>query len=575
MPFEKPETMETRQPPVMKLKAEPPATASAQRQFWKQLRHFYRTGQPPASAPRAGLTSVFSRLVTGAGAFPFSLGETKVPYSSGFIFRVLNFQLVHFQKDKSNYLKQKLNNLTAGLGRLLAIKQETDSDRELYGFAAEIIAFDKLQELIPTQRDADISPMRKERLQLALKTLQEGLERYARAESLVLAGNVEMPGEAVFENTHVVRLGSRDVIQEAERVLKEQMDTFTLLMKALRIASLEVEGSYDETVHDEHFEHFTWYRLLDDEKGLFHPVWLIVDPPALTGHLESFSRLLSTNWPIRVLVLSEQQVAVPDPAVSWEDASHRYRQEVFSWTVSHRNVYFGQATPDAPGFLATAIQKSLEASHPAVVQVLLPPGADEGALTVASAATLGRYFPCIEYDPDRPGKNGPRLNLAGNPQPDEVWPSFAATFVVGKKQEAVDLRLTYGDYKAFFAAKVNELMEVPPAQVTDNLMRLDEYLQASQDQLYGKIPFIWLVDEVNELRRAAVPNNWVVSCQERADFWRFLLEMSGSAAGQLPEGGQLETAESLRKTCEQQVAAAREEATGLAVNRLLRELLND
>ena len=102
-----------------------------------------------------------------------------------------------------------------------------------------------------------------------------------------------------------------------------------------------------------------------------------------------------------------------------------------------------------------------------------------------------------------------------------------------------------------------------------------------ESSLYGKIPYIWLVDEDNNLHRAAMPNVWVVSCQERLDFWNYLQEIGDSKSKQgeaikiTSDKDSVEFNAQLDQEREKIVAEAQEEAITLATQRLISALLDD
>ena len=137
-------------------------------------------------------------------------------------------------------------------------------------------------------------------------------------------------------------------------------------------------------------------------------------------------------------------------------------------------------------------------------------------------------FPSFKYDADSSKEWGARFDLSENIQANSKWPQLILK-ALNPEQKEVELNVdfTYADYKATYPEKVKELMLIPSEYYTDNLIPLGEYFELSENDLYGKIPYIWLIDENGELHRAAIPNVWVVSCQERLDFWRYLQELSG------------------------------------------------
>jgi hypothetical protein len=93
--------------------------------------------------------------------------------------------------------------------------------------------------------------------------------------------------------------------------------------------------------------------------------------------------------------------------------------------------------------------------------------------------------------------------------------------------EDAQAAFTYADYKALYPEKLQELMVIPPKYESDFLVGIDEYLSLEGNKIYGKVPFIWVVDENSQLLKAVVPNLWVTSTQERLDYWQFLQRISG------------------------------------------------
>ncbi|MEQ8680551.1 MAG: hypothetical protein RID25_12370, partial [Cyclobacteriaceae bacterium] len=83
------------------------------------------------------------------------------------------------------------------------------------------------------------------------------------------------------------------------------------------------------------------------------------------------------------------------------------------------------------------------------------------------------------------------------------------------------------------------------------------------------------------LYKAAVPNVWVVSCQERLDFWQFLQEMGRVEAQDVQEKPQNITTDqtnliaALKHKHEQEIRQLRESAVKQAAEQLLGTLLRD
>jgi pyruvate-ferredoxin/flavodoxin oxidoreductase len=360
-------------------------------------------------------------------------------------------------------------------------------------------------------------------------------------------------------------------------------------MKAYRIAKLEIEGEYKEEIHNEYFEHFSWYRLLPEELRLFYPIVVVVNQPYIFDHLNSLSSLMASNKPIKVVVLNHEHISTPNQQMRWEDASHQFRQEIAALAMAHRNVYTFQSSMADPSSFYQGLTNCFNSTAPGICHLSVPSKDVSSKMShflLAEAANASRYFPAIQYDPAKSTKWGGRFDLTDNIQPEVNWPSFTLKVQTSDNKEIeIDAAFTYADYKACFKEKVQELMLVPDEYYTEYLIPLSEYLESDEASLYGKIPFIWLTDEKMELHRAAVPNVWVVSCQERLDFWYFLQELGGFNTAKEKESMEQKELEMKRLLEEQKakleqdhqqiIETAQEDAVAKAAERLVTALLND
>jgi hypothetical protein len=140
-----------------------------------------------------------------------------------------------------------------------------------------------------------------------------------------------------------------------------------------------------------------------------------------------------------------------------------------------------------------------------------------------------------------------------------------------------ELPFTYADYKAMTREKVEELYLVPENMASDYLVPLHNFLRLGQNDLTGKVPYIWLVDEDNRMVRAAVPYMWVQSCQERLDFWNFIQELGGVNSYHVNlalanartewEKAKAQELSTLQAAQQKELADARAKAAGEAISR--------
>ena len=575
-----------------------PAPEEEMQSYWKKLRHFYRTGET-SNAPRKPATSaLLSFLDDHTSAYPFTLGDgadkIKIELEEKAPFYLLDFLLTQQHKEIRKSFKIQLASLIKGLNSLLHIEDkniEIETLKGDYDFANELIAFDKMVDMVPRETSEKLTDARLARLTATIATLQEGLDHFNKQEGIIgleKGLNAVIENDSLFTKSLVVE-ANNDPFEHIQSLFNEQMQSFTALMKAYRIAKLEIEGDYKEAIHEEYFEHFTWYRLLQDELNLFPSILLIVTHQYLFEHLTSLSSLLASNQPIKIVVLNHERITSPHEQLKWEDASHQFRQEIATLAIAHRNVYTFQSSMLDPSTLYQGLDNCLKSTAPGICHLSVPKHKIVRSrihYLISKAANASRYFPGILYDPARYSEWGGRFDLADNIQPEAKWPIFTLKANTAENKELItEVAFTYADYKAIFPEKIKELMLIPAAYDMEHLIPLSDYLEADEAKLYGKIPYIWLIDENQELHRAAVPNVWVVSCQERLDFWCFLQELGGLNsyhAKMALEHKDVEMNRLLEAQKEQMdaerkqiIAEAQEEAIAKAAERLVSALLDD
>ncbi len=577
-----------------------PAPAAESKAFWKNLRHFYRTGEKPASKHEMKLSSALSHLLPEKeAAYPFALPGEKASLSIALDEHTPFYFLDHLmdanQKENRTAFKAKLSTLIEGIHRLLGLKvQQTEAEqlKQTYDFAAELFAFDKMAKMMPKGAVDEISPERLSRLKKVIEALQKGLDHFKEQNGLLI---IDKTAANTFKSKELfitagIAIRESDAFDQTQRLFREQMSSFASLIKAYRIAGLEVEGAYQEDVHNEYFDHFSWHRLLPEELSLFQPIVLIVNQDYVFDDLSSFSKLLASNQPVKVIVVNHELISRPRPQLGWEDASHQFRQELAALCIAHRNVYTMQSSLDDPNFLLSGLRGLLQATYPALCHLSIPKEKGSNSMDndlLTRAENAGRYFPRMIYDPRTVQDWGGRLDISANNQPKQKWPIYNLKVNTSADAAAtIAVAFTYADYKAMYAEKVRELMLIPSAYYTEHLVPLGDYLGLPEEQLYGKVPYVLLIDENDQLFRAAVPNVWVVSCQERLDYWTFLQEIGGMSQTAAPAAASVKIAPKttkgeegmeakLKADYDAKLAQVQEGAVAQAAERIIAALLND
>ncbi len=569
-----------------------PASKTETELFWKRLRHFYRTGEKANDNQQDHLSAALSGLLKDSVSnYPYQIHPgLAMDLDENTPFHMLQHILTEHQKDNRKNFKSQLSSIIIGLNELLNIEDRFSEANELkntYDFADEMIAFDKMVNIVPHGAHVELSKERLMRLKEVVTTLQNGLSYFDREIATVLVDKAlknDIVAHHFFENTQLIE-SSNDVFAQARQLFADHINLFTELIKAYRIAKLEVEDSYQEEIHDEYFSYFSWHRLTDQELTLFHPLVIITDNHQVFDYLSSFSKLLASNQPINVIVYNNEMVSVANREVSWEDASHQYRQELAALAISHRNAYTFQSGMTDAEVLFIGLESCLRSTAPGVCHIFIPKG-DIEYFQSSITANAGRYFPNITYDPNSHSTWNGRFDSSKNTQSDSNWPQLTLSAQTKDGMEAmIDVCFTYADYKANYAEKAQELMIIPSKFYTEHLLPLSDYMELDAERLYGKIPYIWLVDDQKRLHRAAVPNLWVVSCQERLDFWNFIREFGDKHQPQKENPDKLdfdnhhiireEERAKVVAEYEEKIVRIKEDAIGVAASKLISALLNE
>ncbi len=318
----------------------------------------------------------------------------------------------------------------------------------------------------------------------------------------------------------------------------------------VRRAEFELAGEYDAAVHEPVFTRFDWRQFTDEEFALCPPILAVGgDGAMLDIGFQNLSRLLASGKPIRVLVLDTQVYSntggqactsgffgqVSDMA-AFGNAQHgkeETRKELALLAIAHRNVFVLQSSQATPSHLLAGVLHGLQSRYPAVfaLNCPCPPEhglGDDAAPRAAKLALESRAFPVLVYDPAVGPSLADRLNLDGNPMPDEAWPSYDLTYADDQGAEQVmTLPVTIADWAATesrFRRHFRPAADTPE----DALLRFDQYLAAPPDRRAETTPFIYVLEPNRRLGRLLVEKEIVMLAEERLHHWRQLREMAGA-----------------------------------------------
>jgi ferredoxin len=425
-----------------------------------------------------------------------------------------------------------------GLQRLLEVEREKSAEaiepaamRESIGPSATLFDAQALSEVMDHSRGSiGMSPQRRQRVEQALETLrlyreEPVLVRFVHLDGLdskKLLGDI--PG---FEAT-----SAADPCVCAKELFDQEAARLAKIFAAIRIARLEIEDRYDESIHDPWFENFNWEAFSRQELLLVPAVIALETAQRVAGEsMPAFSRLLNSGRPVQILV---RVLAHANPSRDTEEEPFaHFRTELGYLGIAHRQAVVSQSSAARHEHLLRQFTTALDTTRTGLHLIsvgLRPTGQDIGlnGWLVAGAALEGRVHPFFRINPSVGDSFADRMDFSGNPQPGQDWPVHSFSYL-DEASEQVDIKLafTFADYALLISRLHRHFTPVPLICESDSLVPMADYLAMPGEESAEKIPFVWAVSGQGELRQLAVTRTLVHACLDRLNFWHTLQEMAG------------------------------------------------
>ena len=320
--------------------------------------------------------------------------------------------------------------------------------------------------------------------------------------------------------------------------------------KAVRMAKLELEGKYDEVEHGSFFTYFDWKKFSDEEWQLCPPVTAVGGDGAMYDiGFQNLSRALASGMPIKVLILDTQvysntggqsctsgfigQVADMPPYGKVMKGKTEIRKEMGIIGMAHRTSYILQSSQANVTHMIEGFIDGLNSRRPAMFNLYTTCQPEHGVADDATdmqtkMALESRAYPMFKYDPDEGTTFKECCDIEGNPSIDQDWVTYDLTYTDENGKEAkMTLPFTFADWALTEGRFRKQFSKAPQAAWNDDMVPLHEFLDMEEDDREGLFPYIWAVDNKNQLMRVLVAQEIVLSCEERRDFWHQLRSLAG------------------------------------------------
>ncbi|MFQ5653282.1 MAG: hypothetical protein ACE5GW_00950 [Planctomycetota bacterium] len=405
---------------------------------------------------------------------------------------------------------------------------------------------------------------------------RDGLGR-ARLGLAIAPGSVALWAAAFPHNPFAVPVtvdGSGFTPDVARGLIEGQIGEMIQGIRLVRWARLELDQPDEAPRAAEALGHLRWRELLAEERALAAPLLVVGDDETLGGALSSLTGLLSSDLPVKVVVLSGAGGAAD--AGRSIDALGSFppgcRVDLGLLGLLSRRACVLQSSVGDPDHLLLGVEEALEFDGPALLHIHAPGPERHGVppgriLEQARLATSTRAFPLFGFNPSAAGVFGSCLDLTGNPEPTRAF------------LEGDDGRLLT---PADWAATEERFQE--HLQALDDGARsptpIAEYLLMEEKERREVTPFI--VD--SEGRRLAVGPVLAADCAHRLRLWRTLQELAGvvtpftervrSAAEEEVAKAHTEEVAGLREAYEARFAGLRAECESELAERIRRRLMS-
>jgi len=395
---------------------------------------------------------------------------------------------------------------------------------ELGSVAESLLDPDAMSNVLPAYRGSRrLGPERRQRIKQALAALRRHLTEAPMLPELVVIGAKAraeswLPARArVIDHVN----GPGAAIGLFDGLAQQMVD----VLRALRVARLEVQQAYDPTYHDPKLARFGRPGFSSDELLLVPPVVVLETGRRLIEQaLASFSTLLRSGRPIHVLVTDS--TAAPSRAAMAETLMSS-RPGLGYLAVAQREAFVVSATLGRPEHLFAGLTRMATSLSPAAAIVGVPSWeAPVPAWVQLLAACHGRTTPCFVYDPSAGEDWADRFDLSGNPDPELAWSRRSLAYLdQNETEQARDESFTFAHAAALDPAYRALFRVIPVEAWNDEQTELAELLAEGGDA--PRLPFIWVRNSDGTLARAVLTAELMFACRDRTRAWHILQELAG------------------------------------------------
>jgi hypothetical protein len=335
-------------------------------------------------------------------------------------------------------------------------------------------------------------------------------ERRLRCETTLAALDEALQEAAEEPACYLFHPGAADSFAAALAQCDARLDRLAQLLRAVRVARLEIGSAFEPSLHQDMLAHFDWQSAAAEELMAIPPVVVMETAEHLAeASLTSFGKLLRSGRPVQILItragLQAQDLSGTTPDFGY-------------LSIAHRESFVLQSSMALSSHLLPGLAAMAKTLRPAIAVVSVPDAhrGESEAWLEDSILVLSRTFPLFSYNPDAGARWADRFRLFTSlPEAADFTPAHAAAFVSGLRQQ---------------------FLAVPASAWNSDQMELPEYLTVYGARPPLAIPYIW-VEGPNGRQRALLTRDLVNFCVDRQRAWELFADLAGAGKSQpVPDG---------------------------------------
>jgi len=433
------------------------------------------------------------------------------------------------QADQVERERTSLERLTSGIEDILAadraLSPQAISPAALSASLGDQhaggIDFEKLAAVLRTSKfHRPLAAARRRRLRQVLKVIKSELALLARG-----AGNGSRRRST---RRLATTCGS---CEEALALFQSEIDRMVGLLRAVRIARLEIDNRYREERHDAFFESFGPDQLTSEERRALPPVLVYLDGDAIQpGDQSALLDILAADLPIKVMI-EVTRIPAGRLSASGPAAVGGWLERFAGMATTLEGTFVMQAAVSHLPALAADLVAGLGFEGPALFAIYTcprEPREDLAPYLLAAAAVESRAFPCFVSDPARGVRWAERFSIAHNPDPESEWPVHHIEFEHGDgRADAQDSAFTMVDFLACDPRFGGHFVPVGADSWHPDMIPVADYLRLGKAAAAAKVPYVLILDAGGGLRRAIVRRGPVSAVRRCMARWHSLQELAG------------------------------------------------